>query len=376
MGGHDARARSPQGRDLAQRPLQRRERPGHQARPGRRRRRRRQRQRPLQHDLQQLAEREPVAGHLGVVASSATSWSKRRESNITAFMLRGSGNVARENIADAAPTFLAATGTLRKPPGRRRQPPSEATRGSTPSAAADSTPARFRTYGGVCRLGTSEPIPDREEGIGCAACSRSMRDRSATAFARRSVAVRHALVDHPLFAMDAIAELADRLPPDSVRRERGDLPIVNRDGYVDVGHGPPSATIRDVERNGFRISLRDIQQVRRVRRAHQRVPRRGRADRREPRGGHAAAHGLPLHHRPRLQHADALRPRAQLPAAGQGREARQRRGLRRRLASASASSTTTTTATSATSRRWRTSQRTSASTPASGSTCPRSCPTG
>ena len=83
----------------------------------------------------------------------------------------------------------------------------------------------------------------------------------ADVFARRSIAVRHVLVEHPLFAMDAIAELSDRLPPESVRRERGDLPIVNRDGYVDVGQGPPSATIRDVERNGFRISLRDIQQA-------------------------------------------------------------------------------------------------------------------
>jgi hypothetical protein len=82
------------------------------------------------------------------------------------------------------------------------------------------------------------------------------------AFARRSIAVRHALVDHPLFTLDAMAELSDRLPPDSVRRERGNLPLVNREGYVDVGDGPPSATIRDVERNGFRISLRDIQQDR------------------------------------------------------------------------------------------------------------------
>jgi hypothetical protein len=80
------------------------------------------------------------------------------------------------------------------------------------------------------------------------------------AFARRSIAVGHALVDHPLFTLDSMAELADRLPPDSVRRESGNLPLVNRDGYVDVGEGPPSATIRDVERNGFRISLRDIQQ--------------------------------------------------------------------------------------------------------------------
>ena len=82
------------------------------------------------------------------------------------------------------------------------------------------------------------------------------------AFARRSISVGHALVDHPLFTLDSMAELADRLPPDSVRRERGNLPLLNRDGYVDVGEGPPSATIRDVERNGFRISLRDVQQDR------------------------------------------------------------------------------------------------------------------
>jgi hypothetical protein len=82
----------------------------------------------------------------------------------------------------------------------------------------------------------------------------------AAAFAKRSVAVRHALVGHPLFTLEAIAELADRLPPESVRRERGDLPVVNR-GYVDVGEGPPSATILDIERTGCRVSLRDIQQV-------------------------------------------------------------------------------------------------------------------
>jgi cupin superfamily protein len=79
------------------------------------------------------------------------------------------------------------------------------------------------------------------------------------AFARRSVAVNHRLVDHPLFSLEAIAQLADRLPADAVRRERGNLPLVNRDGYVDVGQGPPSATILDIERNGFRVSLRDIQ---------------------------------------------------------------------------------------------------------------------
>jgi hypothetical protein len=83
----------------------------------------------------------------------------------------------------------------------------------------------------------------------------------ADAFAQRSILVRHSLVEHPLFTMEAIAELADRLPSHSVRREHGHLPIGESHRYVDVGEGPPSASILDVERNGFRISLRDIQQV-------------------------------------------------------------------------------------------------------------------
>jgi hypothetical protein len=83
----------------------------------------------------------------------------------------------------------------------------------------------------------------------------------AQAFARKSILVQHSLVEHPLFTIEAIAELADRLPPHSVRRERGDLPIGESHRYVDVGQGPPSESILDVERNGFRISLRDIQQV-------------------------------------------------------------------------------------------------------------------
>lgn len=83
----------------------------------------------------------------------------------------------------------------------------------------------------------------------------------ADAFARRSVAVHHGLVDHPLFTIDAIARLADRLPPDSVRRERGNLPVAKYGKYVDVGEGPPSETIRNVERTGTRVTLRDIQQA-------------------------------------------------------------------------------------------------------------------
>jgi Cupin superfamily protein len=83
----------------------------------------------------------------------------------------------------------------------------------------------------------------------------------ADAFAMRSIAVQHALVDHPLFTLDAIADLADRLPPASVRRERGDLSLTNVGGYVDVGEGRPSAAVRGIESNGFRVTLRNIQQA-------------------------------------------------------------------------------------------------------------------
>ena len=82
----------------------------------------------------------------------------------------------------------------------------------------------------------------------------------AAAFARRSIPVSHSLFEHPLFTVDAIAELADRLPAKSVRRVQGDLPLNSGYQWVDVGVGPPSETVMDVERRGVRISLRDIQQ--------------------------------------------------------------------------------------------------------------------
>jgi Cupin superfamily protein len=84
------------------------------------------------------------------------------------------------------------------------------------------------------------------------------REVFAAAFGRRSVAIRHRLVDHPLFTTDALAALADRLPADQVRRERGDLVLVNR-GYEDSGIGLPSETVRTIAQNRSRVSLREIQ---------------------------------------------------------------------------------------------------------------------
>lgn len=83
------------------------------------------------------------------------------------------------------------------------------------------------------------------------------------AFGRRSVAVRHSLVSHPQLSMDSIADLADELPPKSVRRERADLPLVAKGKAEDVGQGSPSRTIREIEDIRSRVALREIQSVRR-----------------------------------------------------------------------------------------------------------------
>jgi hypothetical protein len=77
-------------------------------------------------------------------------------------------------------------------------------------------------------------------------------------FAHGSAAIRHGLADHPLFTLDAIAGLADRLPPNQVRRERGDLALDDR-GYIEVGTGHPSETILGVGNNNYRVSIREIQ---------------------------------------------------------------------------------------------------------------------
>jgi hypothetical protein len=77
-------------------------------------------------------------------------------------------------------------------------------------------------------------------------------------FAHGSAPIRHGLADHPLFTLEAVARLADRLPADQVRRERGDLPLDDR-GYVEVGTGRPSETILGIASNNYRVSIREIQ---------------------------------------------------------------------------------------------------------------------
>ena len=81
------------------------------------------------------------------------------------------------------------------------------------------------------------------------------------AFGRGSTLVHHSFVDHPLFTIEAMAALADELPSGSVGRQRADLEAFEGGRFEDLGGGPPSETIRDIENNRCRVVLRDIQQV-------------------------------------------------------------------------------------------------------------------
>ena len=85
------------------------------------------------------------------------------------------------------------------------------------------------------------------------------RDAFAAAFGRRGLGVRHALVDHPLLALEAIADLADRFPG-RIERHRADMPLVMPDGAPELS-GPPSETVRGIDHNGCWMVFWYIEQV-------------------------------------------------------------------------------------------------------------------
>lgn len=87
------------------------------------------------------------------------------------------------------------------------------------------------------------------------------RQRFTEALSRRAMRVRHALADHPLFTLEALAKLADALPPASIERARAkNLPAVVPDGAPAVD-GPPSETVRGIEHNGCWVVLWYIERV-------------------------------------------------------------------------------------------------------------------
>jgi cupin superfamily protein len=72
--------------------------------------------------------------------------------------------------------------------------------------------------------------------------------RFGQALGREPCAVGHALADHPLLTLEAIADLADRFDG-RIERHRADLPVVAPGGAPEL-EGPPSETVRGIEGNG------------------------------------------------------------------------------------------------------------------------------
>jgi len=86
------------------------------------------------------------------------------------------------------------------------------------------------------------------------------RDRFRSSFANRATAVRHALTDHPLLTVEAIAELADALPEQQVEHNLGRLPLVVADpDAVQRAELAPGEVARGIETNGCWMVLKNIE---------------------------------------------------------------------------------------------------------------------
>jgi hypothetical protein len=81
----------------------------------------------------------------------------------------------------------------------------------------------------------------------------------AGAFDRRPLAVTHALTEHPLLQLEAIAELADRFPG-RIERHSAQQNLVTPGGAADLD-GPPSETVLGIDSNGCWMVLWYIDQV-------------------------------------------------------------------------------------------------------------------
>lgn len=84
--------------------------------------------------------------------------------------------------------------------------------------------------------------------------------RFSACFDSEPIEVRHSLVDDPRLTLEAIAELADSLPPGSVERHAADLPMVMPGGAPAIS-GRASETVRGIETNGCWMVLWFIEQA-------------------------------------------------------------------------------------------------------------------
>lgn len=83
--------------------------------------------------------------------------------------------------------------------------------------------------------------------------------RFVDGFAREAFSVSHDLVEHPLLTLEAIAKLADALPPLACERHSAEQPLLVPGGAPEL-QGRPSDTVRDIETSGAWMVLWNIEQ--------------------------------------------------------------------------------------------------------------------
>lgn len=82
------------------------------------------------------------------------------------------------------------------------------------------------------------------------------------AYPDRHARLAHNLAGHPLFSRDAIAALAERLPPGRVEYNRGNLPLGVRPEDVPANGLSIADTIRGIDSNGSWMVLKNVERDR------------------------------------------------------------------------------------------------------------------
>jgi hypothetical protein len=81
----------------------------------------------------------------------------------------------------------------------------------------------------------------------------------AASFAKAPMAVKHNLVDHPLFNLERIAQLADSLDESQIESNPGDVPEVLPGGEVPKTENlSPGEIVRGIDTNGYWIVLKRV----------------------------------------------------------------------------------------------------------------------
>lgn len=86
------------------------------------------------------------------------------------------------------------------------------------------------------------------------------REALAGAYPNHTARLQHDLHDHPLLTLDALADLAQRLPAGSIEYNPGDLPIGIAIDAVPQAQRGIAETIRDIARAGSWVALKRIEQ--------------------------------------------------------------------------------------------------------------------